>query len=99
MRKIEIEMMNHLVAKMNYKNGNTEVQHHERDAMVYLHGNHIATVRTNGRWAEFSPRDIEVNVRTLLAYPTKTTMSRLRALGVAVFQKNNRIYLDGEVIA
>jgi hypothetical protein len=99
MRKIEIEMMNAVVSKMNYKNGNTEVQHHERDAMVYLHGNHIATVPTHGAWVEFSPKDIKVNVRTLLAYPTKTTMSRLRALGVCVFQKNNKIYLDGEVIA
>lgn len=44
-------------------------------AMVYLHSNHIANV-----W--LSSGQVDVNRETFRAWPTRTTVSRLRALGV-----------------
>tara|TARA_B100000965_G_scaffold392872_1_gene402956 strand:+ start:4573 stop:4938 length:366 start_codon:yes stop_codon:yes gene_type:complete len=82
MRKIE-QQMNHAIRQgRNFSSSNTSVQHDGAETFVYLHGNHIATVRQNsillfdGGWQ------------------SNTTKSRLNALldefsyGARVFQRN-----------
>jgi hypothetical protein len=84
MRKIEQEMCKAIGQKRSWKNSNTEVEYeceldeptHARmeQAKVYLWGNHIGT---------FLYRDLKfhVNRATLARWPTRTTKSRIRALG------------------
>ena len=87
MRKIEQAMVKAIHGVSFWKCGNTEV-HPSGD--VYLHGNHIASVVKDG--------SIKVNEYTLARWPSNTTKSRLRALGVNVTTKNGIIYLDGKAI-
>ena len=58
---------------------------------VYLHGHEIALI--NQRTGL-----VMVNENTLRAYPTKTTKSRLRALGVDVATRKGVTYLYGNAI-
>ena len=57
---------------------------------VYLHG-HMIALSVDGI--------VEPVRETLLDWPTRTTMSRLRALGVDVCKRRGDIYLDGEKLA
>lgn len=86
MRIIELEMNNAIKRGIDWRKDNTRVTHTGFGAAVYLHGNHIASVFRGVAHA---------NKRTLLQYPTRTTMSRLRALGVDVCTKRGDVYLDG----
>ena len=82
MRKIEAQMNKAIRNGSNFSSSNTSVSHDSEGANVYLHGNHIATVKDNsillfdGGWQ------------------SNTTKSRLNALcyefatGYRVFQKN-----------
>ena len=82
MRKIEAQMNKAIRNGSNFSSSNTSVSHDSEGANVYLHGNHIATVKDNsillfdGGWQ------------------SNTTKSRLNALlfefsyGMRVFQKN-----------
>ena len=82
MRKIERQMNNAIRTGRNFSSANTSVNHDSEGANVYLHGNHIATVKDNsillfdGGWQSNTPK------------------SRLNALcyefsyGARVFQKN-----------
>ena len=87
MRKIEQEMIKAIHSVSFWKCGNTEV-HPSGD--VYLHGNHIASVASDGK--------IKVNLYTLAKWPTATTKSRLRALGANVTTKAGTTYVDGQAI-
>ena len=60
---------------------------------VFLHGHHIADVEFTA-----SGRVIDVNIETLRRWPTVTTKSRLRALGVDLFQKDFEIFIDGSAV-
>ena len=89
MRKIEEQMWEAINSLNNWRGGNTAVSQPDSGAMVFLHGHHIATVdAVTGK--------VTVNKATLAAYPTNTTKSRLRALGVDVYTKKGITYLDGE---
>tara|TARA_Y200000002_G_scaffold126466_1_gene104031 strand:+ start:1070 stop:1384 length:315 start_codon:yes stop_codon:yes gene_type:complete len=82
MRKIEAQMNRAIRTGENFTSSNTSVTHTSEGANVYLHGNHIATVKRNsillfdGGWQ------------------SNTTKSRLNALcyefsyGARVFAKN-----------
>lgn len=92
MRKIESQMNLAISRKHNWSNANTMVAITDDDnAMVYLHGHHIATVNPQG--------DVCVRIDTLYDWPTMTTKSRLRALGVPVTTKKGRTYVNGCDIA
>ena len=78
-----------MVIKFHYYNSTVGHSLDIPSALVYLHGNHIATV-TQG--------SVRVNIDTLRKYPTVTTKSRLRALGVNVCTKKGITYLYGEAI-
>ena len=89
MRKIEKEMNTAIRHHENWSKANTRVyiMPDSLRARVHLHGHHIATVSTDGT--------VEVNLETLANWPTMTTKSRLRALGVDVYTRNHTTYVDG----
>ena len=86
MRKIEREMVKALRDGHAWQSGNTSVTapDHTGRAQVYLHGNHIADVRDG---------QAVPNLGTLARWPTTTTKSRLRALGVPIEQRKGRVYV------
>ena len=99
MRKIELDMLRAIGASVAWSKDNTRVEPTDADGMlacrVFLHGNHIADtlqIDRHGRLQVFPNRD------TLAQWPTPTTKSRLRALGVNVTQKAGAVAIDGEVV-
>ena len=83
MRKIERQMNQAIRLGKNFSSSNRSVRHGcEGEADVYLHGNHIATVKSNSIIIKDG------------GWQSNTTKSRLNALldefsyGMRVFQKN-----------
>ena len=93
MRKIEKQMVAAINRNENWSQANTMVTYLREDdtSRVYLHGHLIATVDDFG-----IARPV---LSTLIAWPTRTTMSRLRALGIDVCTRPGDIYLNGEKLA
>ena len=89
MRKIEFDMLDAIRKNKPFKRDNTQVKIDFNTAHVFLHDNHIASI-TYGL--------ARGNIDTLRNYPTPTTKSRLRALGVDVYTKKGITYLYGEAI-
>ena len=89
MRVIEKEMLAAIESARDWSKDNTRVERIGSTGAsdVLLHGHHIATVQRNGVAL--------VMVNTLRDYPTRTTMSRLRALGVNVCTRKGEVLLDG----
>ena len=99
MRKVEQQMNEAILNRKDFFKGNTSVQHYTtetgaREAVVHLHGNHIATVGDRLQICD-------------AGWQTVTTKSRLNALlnefadGCYVFQKNFDWFLgdaDGNVL-
>ena len=88
MRKIERQMNQAIRLGKNFSSSNTTVkQGWEGEADVYLHGNHIATVKSNSIIIKDG------------GWQSNTTKSRLNALldefsyGMRVFQKNFEWYV------
>ena len=90
MRLIEKKMIDAIQQGRNFSLDNTHVKIDFNTAHVFLHGNHIASVVNGG-----TPI---VNLDTLRRYPTNTTKSRLRALGVDVYTKKGITYVNGEEV-
>jgi hypothetical protein len=92
MRLIEKEMLSAIKQGRSWSKDNTAVSFAESTggSDVFLHGHHIATVQRNGLAL--------VMVNTLRAWPTRTTMSRLRALGVDVCTRKGEVLLNGEAL-
>lgn len=90
MKKIEKAM---LVAAFNnqcWQSGNTATRPiDDTNCAVYLHGHEIAIVNSQ-------TGAVLVNKYTLSRWPTLTTKSRLRALGVNVYTRDYVTYLDNE---
>ena len=90
MRKIEQQMVKAVNSGENWSLANTQViSDGEGLTWVYLHGNLIA-LSVDGI--------IEPMLDTLSNWPTVTTKSRLRALGVNLTQTKGRIFIDGEFV-
>ena len=89
MRVIEKKMIDAIQQGRNFTLDNTHVKIDANTAHIFLHGNHIASVVND---------NVMVNVDTLRKYPTNTTKSRLRALGVNVSTKKGITYLNGEEV-
>ena len=87
MRKIEQAMCKAIGQRKSWKDSNTEVVYQEaldtptraciEYAKVFLWGNHIGTY-------VYHLNRFDVNQNTLAKWPTRTTKSRLRALGASV---------------
>ena len=89
MRKIERQMNSAIRNGVNFTSSNTAVRHgFEGEADVYLHGNHIATVKSNSIIIKDG------------GWQSNTTKSRLKALldefsyGMRVFQKNYEWFIS-----
>jgi len=93
MRKIELMMNRAIQNSENWNCANTMVTSHNNGmSEVFLHGHHIARVWRFGD-------EVQVNTETLINWPTRTTMSRLRALGADVCTRKGVVMLDGEEVA
>lgn len=96
MRKIERAMLDAITARRDFYQANTAVVFSDHngnpylDATVYLHGNAIAEVLPCGK--------IEPNTSMLTAWPTPTTCSRLRALGIGAHIKNGQPHIDNKPV-
>jgi hypothetical protein len=78
MRAIEKQMCEAVKERRTWGLDNTRVQNMDGINMaVYLFGNHIADVNT-------MTNEVKVNEQTFARFPTRTTKSRLRALGADV---------------
>ena len=97
MRLIEKEMLRAINERETKTLGNTFVRFDADDnvSAVFLHGNHIANFWHHAQWGMGW---IEPNRDTLAEWPTPTTKSRLRALGVNVTQSRGVVAIDGEVV-
>jgi hypothetical protein len=98
MRKIEEEMLSAIEARKNWSKGNTSVRYFSGEengnpflhrAEIYLHGNHIAT-------HYYIYRETEPNEKTFRKWPTTTTRSRLRALGINASTRKGVAYIGNE---
>jgi hypothetical protein len=81
MRKIEKQMCEAIGNKQSFSLANTRVEYcndaNGETAEVYLHNNHIGTY-------VYKQVKFYVNGTTLAQWPTRTTKSRLRALGATI---------------
>ena len=100
MHAIEQQMLKAIKDGRTWHSGNTAVEFwNDGDrtvlytrALVYLHGNHIANVWLTGD----HPADARLD--TFRTRPTRTTVSRLRALGINASVKNGVAMIDGEPV-
>jgi hypothetical protein len=92
MRKIEQQMKEAIYKQKRWSMANTIVSPiDDTNVAIYLHGHEIAIVNTYNGF-------VMTNVDTLRRYPTNTTKSRLRALGVNVATRKGVTYLDNVAI-
>ena len=92
MRKIEQQMIDAIHSQKRWSMANTIVSPiDDTNIAVYLHGNEIAIVNTHNGF-------VMTNADTLRRYPTPTTKSRLRALGVNVSTRKGVTYLNDSAI-
>ena len=94
MRKIEQEMNEAIANGNNWQKDNTAIiftrHHDELQGAVYLHNNMVAHI---------TPGKTIVPVEeTFRQYPTRTTASRLRGLGVDARIKNSRPMINDQFI-
>ena len=90
MRLIEQQMLAAVRTQEEFRRNNTQVSHNiwSNISVIRLHGNEIATYN----------HDTEVmtpNLETLKEWPSNTTKSRLRALGVNVTTRKGIAFVDG----
>jgi hypothetical protein len=87
MRKIEQAMLEAIRKGTGFSQGNTTVTMPNKYGWceVYLHGNLIAASRIGD---DDGRLQTQVQRPTFRAWPTRTTVSRLRALGVDAYIRN-----------
>ena len=86
MRKIEEDMLRAVKERRSWSLHNTNTVPCIGCVRVYLFNHEIAKVMDDG--------EVFVNMDTLREWPTATTLSRLRALGVDVCKKADGVYVD-----
>ena len=81
-----MEMARAVMSKTKYHKGNTKVYYDEKLNIsdIWLHDNHIADYY-------HATNVLAINKYTLDRWPTRTTTSRLRALGANVYIKQGKI--------
>lgn len=100
MRKIEQEMLDAIADGGSWSKDNTAVFYNEITGLikVYLHGHHIASRRAEMTGSQWTINVWSINYDTLREWPTRTTMSRLRALGFDVYTRKGVVYHAGQAI-
>lgn len=93
MRVIEQNMLNAIHAKQDWFEDNTRVVQlrDQEQAQIFLHGHSIAIY-------DYIADEVRADKETLRDWPTATTKSRLRALGVNVYTKKHVTYLNDEIV-
>jgi len=93
MRKIEQMMLIGVYSKANFSLGNTTVHYNDATNMscIRLHGNLIATYCHD-------LEKVNPSLGMFRDWPTRTTASRLRALGVDASIRNFEATIDGVVL-
>jgi len=93
MRVIEQQMNNAIHQQVMWSKDNTQVTYYTSHNIshVRLHGHHIA-------YYDHGTGDTTANLVTLKEWPTNTTKSRLRALGVNVATRKGVTFVDGIAI-
>lgn len=89
MRKIEQKLNQAIKARKSFKLDNTRLEWAQGLGLVFLHGHHIATI-DNGQAYPIPA--------TFSAWPTRTTASRLRALGVCATIRQGQPHIDGVAV-
>ena len=90
MRLIEKQMWTAIECQDRlWSKDNTGVEYRANydESLIYLHGHHIATY-------DHETEHARANVTTLRKWPTRTTMSRLRALGINVYTREGSVYVN-----
>lgn len=100
MRQIEKHMLHAARTGVDFHSGNTSVKlvgHYgvRSTVRVYLHGNHLADVCYN---SGLRAGTVLVDLDTLRRWPTPTTKSRLRALGVHVYTRDYTTYIGDAAV-
>lgn len=94
MRKIEKDMLQAIKDRRNWQSGNTQVKITQHNGVAFcdvlLHGNWIADMGEDGTTYP--------NLDVIRNWPTMTTRSRLRALGINASIKDGQMLIDGEAI-
>lgn len=90
MRQIEKKMIEAVSNRKTWRQANTSTKALADRVAVYLHGNHIADVYRSGQ--------VEPNLHTFALWKTRTTCSRLKALGVDARIKNFVPHINGQPI-
>lgn len=96
MRKIERAMLKAIVKGQDFIKDNTQVIVSDHGgnpylyASVYLHNNLIAEIDRNGV--------VHCETTTLKRYPTNTTCSRLKALGIGAHIVKGQPCIDGQPV-
>jgi hypothetical protein len=106
MRKIEKDMLSAIANKINWSADNTRVEYQPKVstteracieyAKIYLHDNHIATV-SYGHTVNGKVR-VDYNPVTLREWPTRTTFSRLNALGIKAGMRKGIVYVNEKAL-
>jgi predicted metal-dependent hydrolase len=95
MRQIETDMLEAIKQGRNWSKDNTRVEADIVEGVkytkVFLHNHKIAAT---AMWK--GSLIVETCKDTLRNYPSRTTMGRLRALGVDVFTRKGQVILHGE---
>lgn len=97
MRKIEKEMLQAIQSKQNWNKDNTAVYYVQSlhpdgsYSEIYLHGNCLGLYYHN-------TKTFDMFWYTFRAWPTMTTASRLRALGVGAHIVKGKAYIDGKEV-
>ena len=94
MRLIEEQMNQAINSKSTWSKDNTEVIYFANSdvSMVYLHGHKIAVF-------DHYNDEIIADINTLSAWPTRTTKSRLRSLGIDIYTRKGITYLNDREVA
>ena len=94
MRLIEQQMLQAVHTKANWSKDNTEVVYYMSDNIshIRLHGHHIADYDHNDG-------TLVADLQKLATWPTVTTKSRLRALGVNVYTRKGITYVNDREVA
>jgi hypothetical protein len=93
MRLIEEQMNQAINSKSTWSKDNTEVIYFANSdvSMVFLHGHKIAVF-------DHYNDEIIADINTLSAWPTRTTKSRLRSLGIDIYTRKGITYLNGREV-
>ena len=94
MRLIESQMNDAITNKFNWSKDNTKVTYlsYVDISNIYLHGYHIATY-------DHDLLQVIPNTVTLAEWPTVTTKSRLRALGINVYTRKGITFVNDKELA